>query len=240
MAGTYAAPDLLADTAWLAEHLGDPGMVIVEMGTKAEEFEAGHIPGAVRCPSAQIKGTGDADPRLVAPPAEAKALFESLGVGDDTLVVAYDRIRNRDASRLWWVLGYYGHANVKVLNGGWKKWTAEGRPAASGPGASGPGAPSGSATFTPAVHPETASTVETPTAAIGRSRTVNLPEWHHVLAEVHYDGKWHYLDLDIRLSFRRKDGTMASFEESKVEDEVWQYPNSNHFLPMDRKHQVHE
>ncbi|MCH7608976.1 MAG: sulfurtransferase [Chloroflexi bacterium] len=172
MADTYAAPDLLADTAWLAEHLGDPGMVIVEMGTKAEEFEAGHIPGAVRCPSAQIKGTGDADPRLVAPPAEAKALFESLGVGGDTLVVAYDRIRNRDASRLWWVLGYYGHANVRVLNGGWKKWTAEGRPAEPGHGASGPGAPSGSATFTPAVHAETASTVEKLTAAIGEPGTV--------------------------------------------------------------------
>ncbi len=167
MAGTYAAPELLADTAWLAEHLGDPGLVVVEMGTKAEDFEAGHIPGAVRCPSAQIKGTGDADPRLVAPPAEAKALFESLGVGDDTLVVAYDRIRNRDASRLWWVLGYYGHANVKVLNGGWKKWAAEGRRAESGPGA-----PSAGATFTPAVHPEVGSTVETLAAAIGRSDAV--------------------------------------------------------------------
>ena len=167
MASNYAAPDLLADTAWLAEHLGDPGMVVVEMGTKPEDFEAGHIPGAVRCPSAQIKGTGDADPRLVAPPAEAKALFESLGVGDDTLVVAYDRIRNRDASRLWWVLGYYGHANVKVLNGGWKKWAADGRPAESGPGA-----PSAGATFTPAVHPEVASTVEKLTAAIGRPDAV--------------------------------------------------------------------
>ena len=144
MPDTYAAPDLLADTAWLAEHLGDPGMVVVEMGTKAEDFEAGHIPGAIRCPSAQIKGTGDADPRLVAPPAEAKALFESIGVGDDALVVAYDRIRNRDASRLWWVLGYYGHANVKVLNGGWRGWIAEGKPVGleRSPGASG-------ATFTP-------------------------------------------------------------------------------------------
>ncbi len=167
MPDTYAAPDLLADTAWLAEHLGDPGMVVVEMGTKADDFEAGHIPGAVRCPSAQIKGTGDADPRLVAPPVEAKALFESLGVGDDTLVVAYDRIRNRDAARLWWVLGYYGHANVKVLNGGWKKWSAEGRPTESGPGA-----PSAGATFTPAVHLETASSVEKLTAAIGQPGTV--------------------------------------------------------------------
>ena len=168
MPGTYAAPELLADTAWLAEHLSDPGTVVVEMGTKAEEFDAGHIPGAVRCPSAQIKGTGDANPRLVAPPPEAKALFEALGVGDDTLVVAYDRIRNRDAARLWWVLGYYGHANVQVLNGGWKRWTAEGRPAEVGPGA--PAA--GSATFTPEEHPETGSTVEKLTAVIGRPDAV--------------------------------------------------------------------
>ena len=167
MPGTYAAPELLADTGWLAEHLSDRGMVIVEMGTKAEDFEAGHLPGAVLCPSPQIKGTGDANQRLVAPPAEAKALFESLGVGDDTLVVAYDRIRSRDASRLWWVLAYYGHANVKVLDGGWKKWTAEGRPTETGPGA-----PSARATFTPVLHPEVNSTVETLTSAIGRSDAV--------------------------------------------------------------------
>ena len=168
MADTYAAPELLADTAWLAEHMGDPGMVIVEMGTKAEDFEAGHIPGAVRCPSAQIKGTGEANPRLVAPRAEAKALFEALGIGDETLVVVYDRFRNRDAARAWWVLGYYGHANVKVLNGGWKKWTADGRPAETGPGA--PAATG--VTFTPVAHPAAASTVEKLTVAIGRPGTV--------------------------------------------------------------------
>ena len=86
MADTYAAPELLADTAWLAEHLGDPRMVIVEMGTKAEDFEAGHIPGAVRGPSAQITGTGGANPRLVAPRAEAAARVDDLGLGGGPLV----------------------------------------------------------------------------------------------------------------------------------------------------------
>lgn len=167
MTSIYAAGDLLADTAWLADHLDDPAMALVEMGTKAEDFEAGHIPGAVRCASMQLKGTGEANPRLVAPADEARAVFESLGAGDDTLVVAYDRNRNRDASRLWWVLSYYGHPDVKVLDGGWKKWTAEGRPTETGSGAT----PAG-ATFTPALHPEVASTVETLKAAIGRPDAV--------------------------------------------------------------------
>ena len=133
MADGYV-PNLLVETGWLAEHLADPGTVIVEMGTGADDFIAGHIPGAVRCPSPQIKGTEEAGRRLVAPPDEAKALFESLGVADDTLVIAYDRFRNRDASRLWWVLSYYGHQNVRVLNGGWKKWTLESRPVENGEG----------------------------------------------------------------------------------------------------------
>ena len=55
-------------------------------------------------------------------------MMESIGIGDDTLVVAYDNSRSLYAGRLWWALQYYGHKNVKVLNGGWEKWVREGRP----------------------------------------------------------------------------------------------------------------
>jgi thiosulfate/3-mercaptopyruvate sulfurtransferase len=129
----YARPDLLVETAWVAEHLHDPNVRIVEMMHDAgpEPFVSGHIPGAARSVDWQIKGS--ANPKLVAPPDEAKAWFESVGIGDDTLVIGYDRIMGRDAARLWWVLTYYGHTNVKVLNGGWKKWTAEGRAVETGP-----------------------------------------------------------------------------------------------------------
>lgn len=158
----YARTDLLVETDWLAERLGDPGLRVIEMAQDGAAFEAGHIPGAALSPTWQIKGS--ANPRLVAPPDEAKAWFESVGVGDDALVVGYDRFNSRDAARLWWVLTRYGHANVRVLNGGWSKWAAEGRPVESGPSS----ASGGGATFTPkppvrAVH----SDLESLRAAIG-------------------------------------------------------------------------
>ncbi|MBI3854908.1 MAG: hypothetical protein HY293_04375 [Planctomycetes bacterium] len=68
---------------------------------------------------------------------------------------------------------------------------------------------------------------------IGPSRTLNLPGWGHVVAEVFYDGKWHYLDLDVRAAFRRKDGTLASMEEAKKEPALWKGPNSPLFFPLD-------
>ena len=160
MAG-YAAPELLVDTTWLAEHLNDPNIRIVEMAQDTAPFREGHIPGAVVSPDWQIKGFKN--PKLVAPPDEARAWFESLGIGGDTLVVGYDRARNRDAARLWWVLSLYGHANVKVLNGGWKAWSSEGRDVETGASA----APGG-ATFTPsAVNDTVLSTVEKLKAAVG-------------------------------------------------------------------------
>jgi thiosulfate/3-mercaptopyruvate sulfurtransferase len=127
----YAHPDLIVDAAWLADHLSDANVRIIEMTQDPAPFEDGHIPGAVAAPDWQIKGSENK--RLVAPPDEAAAWFESVGISDDTLVIGYDRLNNRDASRLWWVLNYYGHANVKVLNGGWSKWSGEGRAVEKGP-----------------------------------------------------------------------------------------------------------
>jgi thiosulfate/3-mercaptopyruvate sulfurtransferase len=57
--------------------------------------------------------------------------MNSLGIGDDTHVVVYDHAGGQFATRLWWALTYYGHDKVSVLDGGWKKWTAEGRPTTS-------------------------------------------------------------------------------------------------------------
>lgn len=163
----YAVPDLLVDTAWLAEHLNAPDVCIIEMTQERAPFLEGHIPGAVVSPDWQIKGTKNT--KLVAPPDEIKAWFESVGIGDDTLVIGYDRIRNRDAARLWWVLSYYGHTNVKVLNGGWKKWAAEDRPTESGD----PRVRDGVATFTPKpVNHQMDSTVDKMKTAIGKSDTL--------------------------------------------------------------------
>jgi len=68
---------------------------------------------------------------------------------------------------------------------------------------------------------------------IGPARTVNLPGLHHVVAEVHYGGKWHYLDLDLRGVFRRPDGTLASTEEAKRDQTLWEGPRGPLFFPLD-------
>jgi len=68
---------------------------------------------------------------------------------------------------------------------------------------------------------------------IGPSRTLNLPGWGHVVAEVFYDGKWHYLDLDVRAVFRREDGSLASMAEAAKDDALWKGPNSPLFFPLD-------
>ena len=162
----YPRNDLLVETDWLAEHLTDPNVRVIEMAEDGSSFEAGHIPGAALSPTWQVKGSEQR--RLVAPPDEAKAWFESVGIGDDTLVVGYDRFRSRDASRLWWVLNYYGHTNVRVLNGGWTKWTAEGREVEAGPSL----VVGGGVTFTPSPNHAIESTVDKLKAAIGADDTV--------------------------------------------------------------------
>src|SRR5579872_2409088 len=169
----------LVETSWLAQHLADPSVRVVDLRgyvrTETEpdgrqsaeylgaydEYAAGHIPGAIYIDwTRDIVDLMDSVPAQVAPPEKVAALFGAAGIGDDTLVVAYDNHpASQFATRLWWVLRYYGHDAVQVLNGGLKKWLAEGRPLASadaGPETS-HGAP---AVFTSVPHPELRVTAE--------------------------------------------------------------------------------
>ena len=149
----YGAPDLLADTEWLAAHLGDPSVRVID-ADEPPTHRKGHIPGAMGVPDQRLKST--ASPVRVLEPEAMAALMGPLGVDDDTLVVAYDSNRSLNAARLWWVLGYHGHHNVKVLNGGWRKWCAEGRPIE----ASAPTTPTNTTAFTPRVERPWLSTVD--------------------------------------------------------------------------------
>ena len=121
----YARPELLVETEWLAEHLSDPGVRVVDCDPPDAYLRA-HIPGAVSVGKDHyIK-----DPENsvhVMPPEKVSELMGALGIGDDTLVIAYEGRNSPWATRLWWVLNYYGHTKVKVLNGGWRTWLAEGR-----------------------------------------------------------------------------------------------------------------
>ncbi|HEX9899234.1 MAG TPA: sulfurtransferase [Candidatus Methylomirabilis sp.] len=119
----YAHPELLAETDWLAQHLSDADLKLVDLRSQ-EAYTASHIPGAV-----WVDGTKLDDPKTayVPTPQSFATLMASLGIGDRTRVVAYDDQGGLWATRLWWALDYYGHTKAKVLNGGWNKWTRESR-----------------------------------------------------------------------------------------------------------------
>lgn len=140
-------PGTLVETDWLAAHLEHPDVRIIDIrgevqmidleggGRQAEyrasraEYDAGHIPGASFVDwTADIVDPDDPIPAQLAPPERFAALMGSLGIGDDSAVIIYDQRGSTFATRLWWALTYYGHERVAVLNGGWARWVAEGRP----------------------------------------------------------------------------------------------------------------
>ena len=122
----FAHPEFLVDAAWVAAHLDDPNVVVVD-GDVAAGYQRGHIPGAVLVPDNYEKDPASGRVHIL-PPEPFAAMCQNLGIGDDTLVVAYDNNQSLYAARLWWALNYYGHSQVKVLDGGWRQWIAEGRP----------------------------------------------------------------------------------------------------------------
>ncbi len=122
----FAHPEYLVDAAWMQAHLDDSNTVLVDCDT-APAFERGHIPGAVLIPDNWEKDP-DTNRTHILPPAKFAAMAEGLGIGDNTLVIAYDNSMSLYAARLWWALNYYGHHEVKVLDGGWRRWVGEGHP----------------------------------------------------------------------------------------------------------------
>ena len=142
--------DPLVTTDWLARHLDDPGVRVVDvrgyvkktdlgegrqraeyLGAR-EEYDEVHLPGAVYVDwTRDITDPDDPVSVQVAPPERFARLMSTLGIGDGTHVVAYDHAGGQFATRLWWALTYYGHDRVSVLDGGFNKWTAEGRPTTS-------------------------------------------------------------------------------------------------------------
>ncbi len=138
----FAHPEYLVDADWLAERLEDPNLVVVDGDVEAG-YLRGHIPGAVLVPDNYEKDP-DTGRVHILPPDKFAAMCRNLGIGDNTLVVAYDNNQSLYAARLWWALNYYGHSSVKILDGGWRSWVNGGHPVSFERGAG----PTG-AVFTP-------------------------------------------------------------------------------------------
>ena len=120
---------LLVEPAWVAARAHDAKVRIVDMRGR-QLYQEGHIPGAVVVEGvrALVDPEHPVDGFLL-PAGKFAALMSELGIGPDTLVVVYDQGHSRDAARLFYALEYYGHYDkVRILNGGFAAWTAEGRP----------------------------------------------------------------------------------------------------------------
>ena len=172
-------PGTLVSTEWLSEHMDDPNLRVADIRgyvhttdlgegrqhadyvAARDEYDAGHIPGSV-----YVDWTQDiTDPdnpvkvQIASPELFAQAMAER-GIGDDTDVVITDHTGGNFATRLWWALKYYGHDRAAILDGGYRKWKAEGRPLSTE-------APdTREARFTPRVRPDLVVDVDGVLAAV--------------------------------------------------------------------------
>ncbi|MBI2767337.1 MAG: sulfurtransferase [Chloroflexi bacterium] len=176
----------LATTDWLAAHLGDPGLRVLEctvflrprddgkpgyaVVSGREDWAAGHVPGSV---FADIPGDlsdhAQALRFMMPPSAQFAAAMGRYGVGDGSQVVLYDRAGNMWAARVWWMLRAFGFTNARLLDGGWTKWAGEQRPIATD------AAPPAPAVFTARPRPGLIATKEDVLEAMaaGQSCLVN-------------------------------------------------------------------
>src|SRR5438876_1541165 len=161
LAATYAHPEQLVETDWLAAHAADANIRIVDMRGQQGAFAAGHIPGAVPLSPVAIR-EADRPPTFLPTPAEFEASMARLGIGDATRVIVYDERGGIYAARLWWILNYFGHSNVALMNGGWIKWTAEKRATVTDAAATRAGR------FTAKPQPRWVATASDVVAAIGK------------------------------------------------------------------------
>lgn len=120
----YAHPEALVSTQWVADHLHDPHIRLLEAGWDTSTYASGHIPGAVGVGLADLHQPDSID--ILSKP-ELEALLSRAGVAPDDTVILYGEVSNLIATLGFWMLTYYGHADVRLLDGGRQRWIAEGR-----------------------------------------------------------------------------------------------------------------
>jgi thiosulfate/3-mercaptopyruvate sulfurtransferase len=119
------AKDVLDSTDWVADHLGDAGVSIAEVDENTDLYDEGHIPGAVKLHWREE--LQDPVERDLVEKAEFERLLGSKGIGNDTTVILYGDRNNWFAAYAYWYLKIYGHADVRLMNGGRQKWVEEER-----------------------------------------------------------------------------------------------------------------
>jgi thiosulfate/3-mercaptopyruvate sulfurtransferase len=167
LAEPFAHPEAVVDTEWVAQHLTDAAVRIVEVDEDGSLYAQGHIPGAVAFDwwkdlEDQVRRdviTGEAFARKVA----------SVGIGDDTTVVLYGDKNNWFATDAYWLFKYNGHDRAKIMNGGRQKWMNEGKPVSTDAAAH----PIAVHAVHP-VRPEIRALRDDVLAAIGRAKVIDV------------------------------------------------------------------
>ncbi|WP_417207626.1 3-mercaptopyruvate sulfurtransferase [Antarctobacter sp.] len=129
-------PKTLVSTEWLAQHLNDPDLRVLDaswylpdMGRDPRaEYAAGHIPGARFFDIDDVSDARSDLPHMAPPPEKFMSRLRAMGVGDGHQVVVYDGMGLFSAPRVWWLFKLMGKDDIAVLDGGFAKWQAEGRP----------------------------------------------------------------------------------------------------------------
>jgi len=203
----FVHPEYLVDTCWLAAHIADPDVRVLDCTTHLpplpdnsyytvragrEEFLQSHIPGAAFVDMDHDVADTSAAYHFMLPSAEKFAdAMSALGIDRDTLVVSYSGANHWWASRMCWMLRVFGHARAAVLDGGFQKWRREGRPVEAGPAR--PAARKNFETRPP--RREMIATREDVLAAIGAADvcTINAlrPEQHAGTGGVYYGRRGH-------------------------------------------------
>lgn len=128
--------DSLVSTDWLAQHLGEDDLVVVDASwfmpssgrSGRDEYAQSHIPGARYLDIDDVSDRGHSAPHMLPSAASFGAAMEKLGIGREDRIVVYDNSPIRTAARGWFMLRHFGATQVAILDGGLQKWTAEGRP----------------------------------------------------------------------------------------------------------------
>jgi thiosulfate/3-mercaptopyruvate sulfurtransferase len=122
---TYARPDVLVTTQWVDEHRQDPAIRLVEVDVDTSAYDEGHVPGAIAWNwTTQLSDTLRRD---ILSQAQFEALMQSAGITPETTVILYGDNNNWFAAWAFWQMKMYGHRDVRMMDGGRKKWLAEGR-----------------------------------------------------------------------------------------------------------------
>jgi thiosulfate/3-mercaptopyruvate sulfurtransferase len=123
--GAATIPDVLVSTDWVAQHLNDTAIRIVEVDVDTAAYDQGHVPNAIAWN--WTTELCDTLVRDIIPPAKFEALMAKSGISNDTTVILYGDNNNWFAAWALWQMKLYGHKDVRLMNGGRKKWLEEGR-----------------------------------------------------------------------------------------------------------------